>query len=108
MDPKKLDLSAWLEYFTGGVAVSVSGVKERILRLSSEKLRMDRKGQIALTERQMRIIEELNRKGSITNREIRAMFDLSNRGAMDEVNKLLALGVIKTAGKGRSVRYAIL
>ena len=108
VDPKKQDLTAWLEYFTDGVSVSVAGVKERILRLSSEKLRKDRNGQIALTERQMRIIEALNRKGTITNREIREMFKLSPRGTVDEIRKLKALGVIKAEGKGRSVHYILL
>jgi len=107
VDQRKLDLTAWLEYFTDGVAVSVNGVKERILRLSSEKLRKDKKGQIALTERQMRIIEALNRDGRITNREIRSMFKLSPRGTVDEIRKLKALGVIKAVGKGRNIHYIL-
>jgi len=107
VDSRKRDLTAWLEYFTGGVALSVNRVKERILRLSSEKLRKDTKGQIALTERQMRIIENLNAKGKITNREIRTMFKLSNRGAVDEINRLIRLGVVKPEGKGRSVHYVL-
>lgn len=107
VDTKKHDLTRWLEYFTNGVAFSVNSIKERVLRLSSEKLRRDKKGQIALTERQMKIIEVLNQKGSITNREIRSMFKLSNRGAVDEIKKLLSLGVIRAEGKGRSVRYVL-
>ncbi|MBU2565006.1 MAG: Fic family protein [Thermoplasmatales archaeon] len=108
VNPKEHDLTRWLEYFTEGVKLSVDNVKEKILRLSSEKLRKDRKGQIALTERQMKIIELLNQKGSITNREIRSMFKLSNRGAMDEIKKLLNLDVIKTEGKGRSTHYVLI
>ena len=106
-DSEKGDLSAWLEYFTGGVALSVDQVKERILRLSSEKLRKDAKGQIALTERQMRIIEELNLKGWITNRDVRKMFGVSNRPAAIELGRLARLGVIKAAGRGRSVHYVL-
>lgn len=107
VDSRKRDLTAWLEYFTVGVALSVNRVKERILRLSSEKLRKDKRGQIALTERQMRIIEELNLNGKISNREIRRMFKLSNRGAVDEINKLIGLGVVRSEGKGRSVHYIL-
>jgi len=108
VDPRKLDITAWLEYFTDGVGVSVAGVKERILRLSSEKLRKDRKGQIALTERQMRIIEELNLKGRITNRDVRRMFGLSNRPASDELSRLVKLGVLRQDGRGRSVHYVLI
>ena len=107
VNQKNLDLTKWLEYFTDGVAVSVNAVKEKILRLSSEKLRRDKKGQIALTEKQMQIIEMLNEKGRFTNRDLRNMFKISNRGAMDEIKKLLQLGVIKTEGKGRSVHYLL-
>jgi Fic family protein len=107
VDPRKRDLTAWLEYFTDGVALSVSRVKERILMLSSEKLLRDKKGQIALSERQMNIIETLNRNGRITNREIRGMFKLSSRGTVDEINKLLRLGIICARGKGRSVHYVL-
>ena len=107
VDRAKQDLSVWLEYFTKGVALSVDQVKERILRLSSEKLRKDAKGQIALTERQMRIIEEMNRKGAITNREVRKMFGLTNRPAAIELNRLVQLGVIRVEGRGRSVHYVM-
>jgi len=52
-----LDLTKWLEYFVEGVYVSVQEVKTRVIRLSSERLRKTKKGQIALTERQMQIVE---------------------------------------------------
>jgi hypothetical protein len=35
------------------------------------------------------------------------MFKLSNQGAVDETKKLLALGILKTEGKGRSVYYIL-
>jgi Fic family protein len=107
VDAQKGDLTAWLEYFSDGVAASVNAVKERILRLSSEKLRRDKRGQIALTERQMRIIEELNLKGRITNRDVRRMFGLSNRPAADELGRLVSLGILRQDGRGRSVHYIL-
>lgn len=107
VNQKTLDLTGWLEYFTEGVTLSVAKVKERILRLSSERLRRDKKGQIALTERQMRLVERIIDQGRITNREIREMFHISNRAAMDEISKLLKLNVIKSVGKGRSVHYVL-
>ncbi len=53
VDQNTLDLTNWLEYFVEGVRVSIEAVKERVVRLSSERLRKAKKGQIALTERQM-------------------------------------------------------
>ena len=98
--PDTLDLTNWLEYFTGGVNISTEAVKERIVRLSSKRLRKAKGRQVALTERQMRIIEFINQNGKITNRDVREIFKLSNRAALDEINKLLELQVLKSQGKG--------
>jgi len=103
-----LDLTDWLEYFVEGVNVSTEAVKERIIRLSSKRLRKAKGKQIALTERQMRIIEFINQNGKITNRDVREMFKLSNRAALDEINKLFEFQVLKSQGKGRALHYIML
>lgn len=102
-----LDLTNWLEYFIEGVHVSVQEVKERVIRLSSERLRKTKEGQIALTERQMQIVEFINQNGRITNRDIQKLFDLSNRASLDEVKKLLKSKVLKQVAKGRNVHYEL-
>jgi len=107
VDQKTLDLTKWLEYFVEGVKMSIASVKERAIRLSSERLRTTKKGQISLTERQMRMVEFINQNGQITNRDIRSLFNISNRAALDEIMKLLTMKAIKKAGKGRSLRYEI-
>ena len=65
------------------------------------------KGQVALTERQMKVVERINVNGHITNKLIREMFKLSDEGALKEINKLVKLGVVKAEGKGRSIRYVL-
>jgi Fic family protein len=107
VDQNTQDLTSWLEYFVEGVNVSTAAVKERIIRLSSERLRKTKKGQVALTERQMRIVEFINQNGRITNRNVREMFRLSNRAALDEISKMLKLKVIKKVGKGRNLGYEL-
>ncbi|MDO8141297.1 MAG: Fic family protein [Candidatus Brocadiales bacterium] len=107
VDSKTLDITAWLEYFTYGVALQIEKVKERVLSLSSDLKRKRLKGQIALTERQMRIVERINNYGYITNKTIREMFDLSDEGALKEIKKLLSLGVIRPDGSGRNIRYLL-
>ena len=102
-----LDLTKWLEYFTEGVYISVQAVKERVIRLSSERLRKAKRGQIALTERQMRIVEFINIHGKITNRDMRRMFKISDRAVLKEINKLVDLKVVKRLGKGRSLHYVL-
>ena len=107
VDQETLDLTNWLEYFIEGVNVSVEAVKERVIRLSSERLRKVKGGQIALTEKQMRIVEFINQNGKITNRDIRGMFRISDRAALKEIRKLVDLKVVKSEGKGRSLNYVL-
>ncbi len=107
VDQSILDLTGWLEYFTEGVLVSISQVKGRVLRLSSDKLKKDKKGQIALTERQMRIIEHLNRKGKITSGVVADMFGVSRQAALKELTKLGDIGVIRLVGSGRGAHYVL-
>lgn len=107
VDRKTLDLTSWLEYFLEGVKVSITAVKEKIIRLSSERLRKAKKGQIALTERQMKIVEFINQNGRITNRDVREMFKISAQASHKEILKLVESGVIEPTGKGRSLAYKL-
>ena len=47
-------------------------------------------------------------RGQITNRDVRAIFEISNRAALDEISGLIELKVIKQMGKGRGVHYVLL
>ncbi|MBI4690532.1 MAG: Fic family protein [Nitrospirae bacterium] len=102
-----LDITKWLEYFVEGVKVSIAAVKESVVRLSSERLRKAEKGQIALTERQMKIVEFINKNGRITNRDVRDMFKISDEAVRKEIAKLTKPGVLKAKGKGRGVYYVL-
>jgi len=53
-------------------------------------------GRIALPERQ------------ITNRDVREIFGISNRAALDAISGLVELKVVKQMGKGRSVHSVLL
>jgi Fic family protein len=77
VDQKTLDLTDWLEYFAEGVAVSIDAVKERVVRLSSERLRKAKRGQIALTERQMQMVEFINQNGKIAVGDVSRMFKIT-------------------------------
>lgn len=108
VDKNTLNITGWLEYFTDGVAVSLAAVKKKVIGLSKDIKVLKEKGQIALNERQMRIVERIIEKGEITNRDVRDMFNISNRAALDEISKLIDMKVIKKRGKGRSVKYILI
>lgn len=105
VDPDNLDITQWLEYFTDGVLLSITKVKEAILKISLEKHRKESKGQIALTERQMKIIEHIQTNGKITTGEIASMFNITRQAALKELSKLLKLEIIKLEGQGKGSYY---
>lgn len=107
VDSKTLDITEWLKYFTYGVAMQIGVVKEKVLSMSSDLKQKQLKGQIALTERQMKIVERINKAGFITNKTMRDMFKLSDEAALKELKKLLSAGVIKSEGRGRNIRYVL-
>jgi Fic family protein len=107
VDSKKPDITEWLEYFTYGVALQIETVKKRVLSLSSDLKRKQSKGQIALTERQMRIVERIHDYSYVTNKTVREMFKLSDEGALKELKRLMSLGVIKSEGRGRNIQYVL-
>lgn len=107
VDQNTFDLTSWLEYFTEGVKVSISRVKEKVLQFSIEGKKRKRKGQVALTERQMKIIELVQRNSRITAGEAAKIFNISRQAALKEISKLVDIEVLKLVGKGRGSRYVL-
>lgn len=105
VDKKTQDLSQWLEYFTDGVAFSVNETKEAVLKLGSKA--KGPRPQVALTEKQMKIVEYINTHGKVTNRDLQAVFKISAQAVHKELTKLAGLKVIKPQGKGRSLHYIL-
>jgi len=107
IDQKTLDLTEWIEYFTDGVLLSLTKVKEKVLQLSLEKHKKDSKGQLALTEKQIKVIEHMLLNGRITSGEIQKMFKISRPAAYKEIKKLIEQNLIEPKGTGRAIYYVI-
>lgn len=107
VDRKKRDITKWLEYFVEGVAVSITAVREKVARLSSERAKTKNKGQIALTERQMRIVEHINKNGRITINDTAEMFKITRQAALKEIDKMLKLEIVKREGRARASYYVM-
>lgn len=100
------DITLWLEYFTRGVAYSVNEAKEAVLKIGSKK-KNGQKTQIALTPRQMKIVEYININGKVTNKDLQGLFNISAQAVHKELSKLVELEVIKAIGKGRALHYVL-
>lgn len=107
VDPKTINTTKWLEYFCEGVAFSVNRVKERVVALSGSKKATASLEQVALTKRQMQIVEVMSKSGKITSKEMQAMFKITPQGIHKEMKKLLEMRVVKLIGKGRGAYYEL-
>ncbi len=101
------DLTEWLEYFVKGVLVSILKVKEIVVRLSSEMQRTEDAGQVALTEKQREIVMYLQENGTIANKDIQKMFDITSQAALKIINNMLKDDVIEKEGSGPGTHYIL-
>jgi Fic family protein len=108
VDQNTLDLTDWLEYFTDGVVVSIEAVKKRVIGLSKDIKLLKERGQIALTERQMKIMERIIENDKVTAGDVSKIFGISRQAALKEMNKLVDLRVIQLKGLGRGAHYVLL
>ncbi len=105
VDQDTLDLTGWLEYFTEGVLVAISRVRERVLELSIDRRKMKQRGQIALTTRQMEILEVAIRDNRITSGDVARRYKISPQAARKELRKMAGLGILERKGEGRASHY---
>ncbi|CAG1003032.1 MAG: ATP-dependent DNA helicase [Candidatus Methanoperedens nitroreducens] len=77
------------------------------MQLSLEKHKKDSKGQLALTEKQTKVIEHMISNGRITSGEIQKMFKISRPAAYKEIKKLIEQNLIQPKGTGRAIYYVI-
>jgi Fic family protein len=106
VDKETRDLTRWLEYFTTGVVFSVNRVKEAVFRLRL-KDKKGSKNQIALTSRQMKIVELINSRCKNTKRDLQVEFKISSQAVHKDLHMLVKLKVIKPQGQGRSLFYIL-
>jgi len=76
------------------------------LKVGSKK-KNGQKSQIALTPKQMKIVEYINTHGKVTNKDLRGWFKISAQAVYKELAKLVDLKVIKPVGEGRVLHYVL-
>ena len=108
VDPKEGDLTKWLEYFCEGVLFSVNQVKQKVLALSGDKKLIGSMEQIALTSRQMHIVEMMSKYGKLTSRQMQEEFKITPQAVHKEIKKLINMKVVKLVGSGRGAYYELL
>ncbi len=107
VDQETLDLTGWLDYFTQGVLVAIAEVRAKVARLSLDRKRAGRRGQIALTSRQMEIVQQVIDNDSITTKEVAERYGISVQAALKALKKLVEMEVLSMRGKGRATHFVL-
>ena len=102
------DYTLWLTYFSEGLAIEYGRVKERVIRLSKEFRMKKQVGQIAISERQEKVIEYLQNYARLINSDFSRLFpDISEDTVLRELSDLIKKGVIVKRGKTKAARYEL-
>jgi len=102
------DLTKWLEYFTQGLAIELSKIKEKVERISVDgKLRQKLGGKpLMLTDRQLKIIEYIQQTGYLQNKAFEELFPMvSEDTILNELKDLLSNKIVKKQGITKGAKY---
>lgn len=103
------DITYWLEYFCYGMAVEIERVKDQVLRLSKDlKLKKELGQQVALSERQIIILELLQNQGSVTSQDAQKILpNVSVDTILRDMKDLIDKRVIEKHGVTKGVTYSL-
>jgi len=103
------DLTPWLKYFCQVVSIELNKIKESVRKLSIDSKFKGKIGaQIALTERQMKLVEYISENGSAVMQELSKVFKMvSEDTILRDLRDLMNKGIIKKEGKTKASKYII-
>ncbi len=102
------DYTLWLDYFCQGLSIEYNRVKERVIKLSKDFKVREAVGQIAISERQEKIIDHLQNFGRLANAEFGRLFpEISEDTVLREISDLIKKEILIKRGKTKSARYEL-
>lgn len=102
------DMTTWLEYFTEGLAIELTKIKEKIEKISVDSRLKERLGgaPLLLTDRQLKIVEYIQKTGYLQNQAFKAVFPMvSEDTVLNELKTLLKHGIVKKSGSTKGAKY---
>ena len=110
VEKEKGDLTKWLEYFTQGLAIELSKIKNKVEKISVDgKLRAKLGGKpLMLSDRQLKIIEYIQKTGFLQNKAFDQLFPMvSEDTILNELKVLLFNRIIKKQGITKGAKYVM-
>ncbi len=104
------DLTPWLEYFSLGLSIELSRIREKVRKLSTDVHLKENLGgkPIYLTERQITIMEFIQKTGFLQNASFESLFPkVSEDTILRDLKDLLNKGIVVKKGKTKAARYTL-
>jgi len=110
VEKNKFDMTIWLEYFTKGLSIELTKIKEKVENISIDARLKEKLGgkPIMLTERQIKIIEYMQKIGYLQNKAFDSLFPMvSEDTVLNELKGLISQGIVKKSGSTKGAKYVI-
>ena len=107
-DDKDGELTGWLEYFTLGLSIELSKIRDKIEQISRDVQFKQKLGgkPILLTDRQLKIIEYVQKTGFLQNKAFPLLFPMvSEDTILNELKGLLKSGILRKRGVTKGAKY---
>jgi Fic family protein len=103
------DLTYWLEYFCYGLAIEIDKVRQQVTRLSKDlKLKKQLGEQVALSERQIILLELFQQQEHVTSEDMKAVLpNVSVDTILRDIKDLIEKRVIEKFGVTKGVHYRL-
>ncbi len=104
------DLTFWLGYFSEGLSIELTRIKEKVQKLSADIHLKEKLGgkQVFLSERQIAIMEYIQRVGYLSNEGFADLFPkISEDTVLRDLHDLMKKGIIKKEGRTKAARYIL-
>ncbi|CAN5124895.1 Dot/Icm type IV secretion system effector CoxFIC1 [soil metagenome] len=104
------DVTHWLEYFMEGLAIELTKIRDKVEHISRDIKLKEKLGgkQLMLTDRQLTIIEYIQKTGYMNNSMFKHIFPfVSEDTVLNELKPLIQNNLVKKQGKTKAARYVM-
>lgn len=108
VEKKEGDLTNWLEYFTLGLSIELSKIRQKVEGISIDaKIKKKLGGKpLMLTPRQLKVIEYIQKVGYLQNQAFESLFPMiSEDTILNELKGLVKAKIIKKKGVTKGAKY---
>ena len=106
----KRDMTAWIEYYTGALAIELTRVKEKVQNLSRDiKFKQKLGGkQVHLSERQIKMVEYMQQFGGLRMPDAQSLLPMvSDDTLWRDLKKLIENKVVEKKGSTKGAYYCL-